>query len=97
MKAKKLNQKQHPDHTAVIVRVRKIAGQLDGIEKMINDGRYCPDILQQIKAASSALNALKTEILKTHLNECLADSARSKDYSRLLEQVLELVRAQLKS
>lgn len=83
----------HPDHSHEITRLRKIVGQLQGVEKMILARRYCPQILQQITSASSALNALKIEIMKTHLNECLTESARSGNYTRLLEQVLEIVQA----
>ncbi len=97
MKEKQTNKKQHPNHTLEIARVRKIVGQLEGIEKMIKDRRYCPQILQQIKAATAALNSLKIEILKKHFTKCLAESARGGDFSRLLEQVLEIVQTQLKS
>lgn len=87
----------HPDHSVEIVRVRKITGQLEGIEKMIVARRYCPEILQQIKAASSALNALKIEILKRHLRECVAESAKTQNYSRLIEQVMEIMQTQVRN
>lgn len=93
---KKKSEPMHPDHSSEIIRVRRIIGQLEGVEKMIVARRYCPQILQQVKAATSAMNALKMEILKKHLNECLNDSARSGNYSKLLEQVLEIVQTQLK-
>jgi len=87
----------HPDHSSEIIRVRRIIGQLEGVEKMIIDRRYCPQILQQVKAATSAMNALKMEILKKHLSECLSESARSGNYSKLIEQVLEIVQTQIKA
>ena len=87
----KLSGTQHPDHSFEISRLRKILGQLEGVEKMINERRYCPQIIQQVQAATSALNSLKMEILKRHLNECLMESARSANYKRLVEQVLEIV------
>lgn len=85
------------DHSAEIARVRKIMGQLEGIEKMIVARRYCPQILQQIKAASSALAALKFEILKKHISECVTDSAKSGNYSKMLEQILEIIQSQIKN
>lgn len=95
-KRKQMEKFHHPDHSAEIARVRKIVGQLEGVEKMILARRYCPQILQQIKAASSALTALRIEILKKHLSECVSESARSGNYSRLLEQVLEVVQTQVR-
>ncbi|MBK8204955.1 MAG: metal-sensitive transcriptional regulator [Bdellovibrionales bacterium] len=93
---KKQSEPMHPDHSSEIIRVRRIIGQLEGVEKMIVARRYCPQILQQVKAATSAMNALKMEILKKHLNECLNDSASSGNYSKLLEQVLEIVQTQIR-
>lgn len=84
----------HPDHSPEIVRVRKISGQLEGIEKMILNRRHCPQILQQVQAVTSALNGLKTEIVRRHLNECVTESERAGNYSRLIEQVLEIVQIQ---
>ncbi len=85
----------HPDHTPELKRVRMIIGQMEGVEKMIKDRRYCPQILQQIKAATSAMNALKMEVLKRHLNECLAESVRAGDNEKLLKQVLEIFQMQI--
>ena len=101
MKAKKVSEEKsaiqsHPDHLREITRLHKIIGQLEGVEKMILARRYCPQILQQITSASSALNALKIEIMKTHLNECLTESARSGNYTKLLEQVLEIVQTKVR-
>lgn len=71
-------------------------GQLEGVEKMIIVGRHCPQILQQVQAAVSALSSLKVELLKRHLSECLAESSQTKNYSRLTDQVLEIVQIQMR-
>lgn len=70
-------------------------GQLEGTEKMILDGRYCVDILQQIRAAHSAEKALEIAILKRHLNNCIVKSAKiesSAAFSKRLEELLELIK-----
>ena len=54
-----------PDHRAEISRIRRISGQLNGIENMILEGRYCPDILMQTKAISSALRSLEASLLSS--------------------------------
>ncbi len=52
-------------------RVRRIAGQVAGIERMIDDDRYCVDVLNQISAVRSALDALGIELLSHHLESCV--------------------------
>ena len=94
---KKQTEIMHPDHTPEISRVRKIIGQLEGVEKMIVTRRYCLQILQQIKAATSALTALRIKILKRHLSECVNESASTGNYSRLAQQISEIVQTQVRS
>ena len=65
-------------HSKEVTRLRRICGQLGGIEKMIADERYCMEILQQVKAARSALLAVENSILKTHLSRCVRDAFNAK-------------------
>lgn len=84
------------DHTPDIPRLRKIIGQLTGMEKMINDGRACVDIIQQIRAAHSAVKALEVAILKRHLNTCILQSAKSESnaaFNQRLKDLLGLIRS----
>lgn len=53
------------------MRVRRIAGQVAGIERMLDDRRYCVDILNQISAVRSALDSLGVELLTRHLENCV--------------------------
>jgi DNA-binding FrmR family transcriptional regulator len=82
--------------SAEIIRVHKILGQLEGVERMIDSHRPYPQVLQQVQAAISGLTSLKMEILKRHLNECLAESTQSANYSKLVGQVLEIVQIQMR-
>ncbi len=52
-------------------RVNRIAGQVAGIQRMVDEGRYCVDILNQIAAVRSALDALGVELLTKHLESCV--------------------------
>jgi DNA-binding FrmR family transcriptional regulator len=52
-------------------RVNRIAGQVAGIQKMVEEGRYCVEVLEQIAAARSALDALGVELLTNHLEGCV--------------------------
>jgi len=59
------------DNRKMITRVRRIGGQVAGIERMLADRRYCVDILNQISAVRSALDALGVELLTRHLETCV--------------------------
>lgn len=82
----------HPDHSAELTRLRKITGQVAGIERMIQERRYCPEIVQQIRAATSALRAIEISILTEHLNQCLIDAARSRETETFNRKIAELIR-----
>ena len=64
----------HPCHKDKIANIRRIKGQLEGIERMINDEKYCIDILNQMKAIKNALTSVEARILETHLKACVKDS-----------------------
>jgi DNA-binding FrmR family transcriptional regulator len=57
--------------TKVLTRVKRVAGQVGGIQRMIEEDRYCVDILNQISAVRSALDALGLEVLAGHLETCV--------------------------
>lgn len=81
---------KHPCHTHLLPNMRRIEGQLRGIAKMIEDEKYCIDILNQIKAVRNSLATVEGKILSTHLKSCVKDSLSSTD---LDEKVEELVKA----
>ncbi len=70
-------QKLHPDHSKQLTRLNRISGQLLGVKKMINDRRYCPDILAQLKAIRSGVKSLEINILEEHLKNCVIDAFES--------------------
>ena len=88
------NKKINPDHGVQKKRVNRIKGQIDGIERMIDDRRYCVDILNQIKAARSALSSLEAEILKTHLRHCIQAAFQTNnafDVDQKIQEIIELI------
>ena len=89
---------QHPDHHAEIRRIKRIIGQLEGVQKMIEERRYCIDILNQTKAISSAVHSLETSLLEKHLNHCLVDAMTTSKHQQQekIREVLELFRKRLK-
>lgn len=73
----------------LVRRLRRIEGQVRGLQKMIEDGRYCVDILVQIAAVKSALHQVGLSILESHTRGCVADALRERD--REQEKVDELI------
>ena len=58
-------------------RLRKVEGQVRGLQRMIEDDRYCIDILEQVSAATRALQAVALELLDDHLAHCVSDAVRA--------------------
>lgn len=84
-----------PDHAKQLHRLRRIRGQLDGVERMIDQRRYCPDIITQVQAIRSALSALESKLLEEHLNNCVKEaflSADDKAKQGKIDEILHLVR-----
>ncbi len=79
-------------HHKELVKLARIKGQIEGISRMIEDLRYCPDILIQIKAAKKALVAVENNILKTHLEHCVTDAMKSRSEKEINEKIEELLK-----
>jgi DNA-binding FrmR family transcriptional regulator len=61
---------------AMLRRLRRIEGQIRGLQRMVDDETYCIDVLTQISAATKALQAVALELLEDHLSHCVADATR---------------------
>ncbi len=83
---------KHPDHGNEVPRLNRVAGQIDGVKKMIAERRYCPDILTQLRAARAALKTVEAAILESHLNACVAAAMEEGD-SKGVEAKLAEIRA----
>ncbi|MGH8980806.1 MAG: metal-sensitive transcriptional regulator [Acidimicrobiales bacterium] len=81
------------DKDALEKRMRRIQGQARGIEKMIAEDRYCIDILTQIAAIGTALDAVAFKILDDHVNHCVAGALASGDEASAAEKSRELLDA----
>ena len=79
--------------TALTKRLHRIEGQVRGIEKMVDDDRYCVDILTQIGAVSTALDSLAFQILDDHVKHCVARALASGDEAEAAEKSRELLEA----
>ena len=72
-------------------RLRRIEGQIAGIRRMVEEDRYCVDILTQTSAAVSALRGVEDFVMQNHLNTCVADAIRSEDSAQQREKIDEVM------
>jgi DNA-binding FrmR family transcriptional regulator len=80
-----------PNHKAELHRLKRINGQIEGIGRMIEEGRYCPDILIQTRAVTSAIRSLEASLLERHLNHCVRSAFQSEDDNARQAKLAELV------
>ena len=81
------------DKDALIKRLHRIEGQVRGVEKMFEDDRYCIDILTQIAAVNTALEAVAFKILDEHVRHCVAGALASGDKDQAEIKSEELLQA----
>lgn len=72
-------------------RISRIIGQLNGIGKMLDDNRYCGDILTQIAAAESALKSVGYIILEEHMKTCVVEQVQNGN-NKVMEEAMELIK-----
>lgn len=77
--------------TRVAGRLKRIEGQVRGIGRMVEEDRYCIDVLHQLQAVRAALHKVEEEILKDHVNHCVAHAFASGDVADQQAKIDELV------
>ena len=81
----------HPDHSQQLSSLNPIEGQIKGIKKMIENHRYCVDILTQLKAAKAALHKVEQAVLKNHIQGCVKNAVKAKDELEIQEKIDEIM------
>ena len=80
---------------ALIRRLKLAEGQIRGIQKMLEEDAYCPDVLVQVSAVSAALNSFNRELLACHIRSCVAEDIREgkdeaiDDFVRVLQKLMK--------
>ena len=77
--------------TEVTRRLRRVEGQVGGLLRMVEDDRYCVDVLIQINAVRAALHKVEEKILQDHVSHCVADAFASGDVTNQRHKVEELI------
>jgi DNA-binding FrmR family transcriptional regulator len=76
-----------------ITRLRRIEGQVRGLQRMVEEDRYCTDIMTQIASVHEALRGVSRELMRNHLRHCTADAVKSGDAraEEIYEELLDLM------
>lgn len=82
----------HPSHENQLVRLKKVEGQVRGIQTMIEERRYCMDLLSQIRAVTGAMRKIESGILQNHLKHCVNDAISSNSSEDAAVKIKEIIR-----
>ena len=86
--------KKHPNHADNLVALRRIEGQVRGVQGMISGRQYCIDILTQIQAIKGALSRVEEKILEKHFEHCVAEAimgTSDKEKQQKMDEILKLI------
>jgi DNA-binding FrmR family transcriptional regulator len=85
---------QTTTHEDQLARLKKVEGQIRGIQRMIEDERYCIDILNQLQAVEAAVKRVEANILRKHLEGCVASAFRAgseREQDGKLDEIMKLL------
>lgn len=99
MSAKRRVKKTHyrNEKDELLLRLRKIEGQVRGTQQMIVEDRYCLDVLQQINALTAAAREVAATVLEIHLKSCIEEAAQDRDGAAAVQEMLTVVRKTVRS
>lgn len=80
----------HPCHKSQLPKLNRAKGQVEAVSRMIEENRYCVDILTQVQAARAALKSIELAILQTHMGACVTEAAKQKDPAKKEEKLREI-------
>jgi DNA-binding FrmR family transcriptional regulator len=78
-----------PKHSRLLPRLRRIEGQVRGICRMVEERRYCIDILQQLTAARKALDQVALQVMNGHIHTCVSDAIRRRDGAGKINELMQ--------
>ena len=81
----------HHDKPRLLNRLNRIEGQVRGVARMVDEGRYCIDVLTQVRAIRAALGRFESEMLRGHLIHCIEDAIVSGDVEQQRRKAAEII------
>lgn len=91
----KKKHREEPEYKKLIHRLNRIEGQVRGIRNMVEDERYCVDILTQVAAIQSALHAFNRELLTNHIKSCVVEEIREGD-DQVVDELCDTIKKLMK-
>lgn len=92
MTAKTEQYRYSQDKDTLLLRMRKIEGQAKGVQRMIEEGRYCIDIVQQLSALSSAVDEVSLLILENHIKGCVTSAIKEEHGEARIKELMHALR-----
>ena len=80
-----------PEKKNLLERFSRIEGQIRGVRKMIEDQRYCPDILNQVAAVRRALDSVSLKVIESHMNTCVSNAIRKNKGKDSISELIDTV------
>jgi CsoR family transcriptional regulator, copper-sensing transcriptional repressor len=87
----------HNEKQQLVNRLKRIEGQVRGIQKMIEEDRYCVDIIVQISAINAALKKVGFNLLESHTNSCVSSAIKSGNGEEHIEELMKVIKQFSKS
>lgn len=84
--------RSHGEKQKIINRLKRIEGQVRGIQKMVEDDRYCMEILVQISAVQSALKNVGFVITERHIHHCVSDAIKQGEGNEAIEELMSVLK-----
>ena len=91
----KYKHRDDKEYKDLINRLNRIEGQIRGIKKMVEEERYCIDILNQVSAASSAMNSFSEKLLGNHIKSCVVNDIKN-DNMDTVDELLKTIKKMIK-
>ena len=90
-KATKPDYHYQSETDALLVRLRRMEGQVRGVQKMIEEGRYCVDIVTQLQAIAAAADKVSQQVLEGHIRGCVADAIKEQRGDEAITELMTVL------
>lgn len=91
----RMKHREEEEKKKLIHRLNRIEGQVRGVRKMVEEERYCVDILMQVSAVQAALDSFSKQLLETHIHSCVVEDIKN-DRMESVDELCELIRKMMK-
>ncbi|MHA6261392.1 metal-sensitive transcriptional regulator [Sporosarcina sp. CAU 1771] len=85
-----------PNKKQLLNRLKRVEGQVRGVHQMIEDDRYCVDILHQISAIQSAINKVSLALLEDHTHHCVVNAIKGQDGEAAIQELMSVMKTMTK-